>query len=102
MIRMHAKKLVTVVCETALQRHVLETLHEAGAGGYTMSDVRGRGSRGERAGDWEGGRSVEIKVVCAESTAEKIVALLLERYFADYTLALWVSDVAVARPGKFT
>lgn len=102
MIRMHAKKLVTVVCETALQRQVLELLREAGAGGYTMSDVRGRGSRGERAGDWEGGRSVEIKVVCAGPTAERIVALLIERYSADYTLVLWVSDVEVARPIKFT
>ena len=99
---LHARKLVTVVCETALERRVLETLREAGAGGYTMSDVRGGGSRGERGGDWEGGRSVEIKVLCDASTAQTIVDTLLERYSADYALTLWVTDASVARPGKFT
>lgn len=102
MTALHARKLVTVVCETALERRVLETLREAGAGGYTMSDVRGGGTRGERSGDWEGGRSVEIKVLCDEVTAGKIVDALLARYSADYALTLWVTDAAVARPGKFT
>jgi len=102
MTALHARKLVTVVCETALERRVLESLREAGASGYTMSDVRGGGTRGERGGDWEGGRSVEIKVLCDERTAQKIVDALLERYSADYALTLWVTDAAVARPGKFT
>lgn len=102
MTALHARKLVTVVCETALERRVLETLREAGAGGYTMSDVRGGGARGERGGDWEGGRSVEIKVLCDAPTAQKLVDALLDRYSADYALALWVTDAAVARPGKFT
>lgn len=102
MTQLHARKLVTVVCETALERRVLETLREAGAGGYTMSDVRGGGARGARDGDWEGGRSVEIKVLCDAGTAQTLVAALLERYSADYALTLWVVDAAVARPGKFT
>jgi len=102
MTALHVRKLVTVVCETALERRVLESLREAGASGYTMSDVRGGGTRGERGGDWEGGRSVEIKVLCDERTAQKIVDALLERYSADYALTLWVTDAAVARPGKFT
>jgi len=102
MTALHARKLVTVVCETALERRVLDTLREAGAGGYTMSDVRGGGTRGERGGDWEGGRSVEIKVLCDERTAQSIVDTLLARYSADYALTLWVTEAAVARPGKFT
>lgn len=102
MTALHARKLLTVVCETALERRVLEALREAGAGGYTMTDVRGGGARGERGGDWEGGRSVEIKVLCDERTAQRLVDTLFARYSADYALALWVSDAAVARPEKFT
>lgn len=102
MTALYARKLVTVVCETALERRVLDTLREAGASGYTMADVRGGGARGERDGDWEGGRSVEIKVLCDDATAQRIVTALLERYSADYALALWVTDAMVARPGKFT
>jgi hypothetical protein len=88
---LHRRKLVTVVCETALERHVLTLLRSHGAD-YTLSDVRGGGSRGERGGDWEGRRSVEIKVICDEATAERIVEALLERYSADYALTLWVID----------
>lgn len=102
MKQLHARKLVTVVCESALEARVLETLREAGAGGYTLADVRGGGARGVRAGDWEGGRSVEIQVLCDEPTAQRLVETLLERYSADYALALWVADVQVARPEKFT
>lgn len=102
MKQLHSRKLVTVVCESSLERRVLETLREAGAGGYTLADVRGGGARGVRSGDWEGGRSVEIQVLCDVSTAERLVERLLERYSADYALALWVADVSVARPEKFT
>lgn len=98
---LHPRKLLTIVCETALERRVLQTLREAGASGYTLSDVRGDGARGERGGDWEGGRSVEIKVLCDAGTAQRVVDAIMQRYGPDYALALWVSDVAVVRPGKF-
>jgi nitrogen regulatory protein PII len=102
MTQLHVRKLVTVVCETSLERRVLQSLREAGASGYTMTDVRGGGARGERGGDWEGGRSVEVKVLCDEGTAQRLVDALIARYSADYALALWVVDAAVARPAKFT
>ena len=101
MSAMHPRKLVTIVCETALERLVLQALRDAGASGHTVGDVRGGGSRGERDGDWEGGRSVEIKVLCDAGTAQRIVDALMQRYGPDYALALWVSDVQVVRPGKF-
>ena len=99
---MHARKLLTVVCEAPLEPRVLEALREAGASGYTAGEVRGGGTRGERNGDWEGSRSVEIKVLCDESTARRLADALMARYSDDFALTLWVADVAVARPGKFT
>lgn len=101
MSTLHPRKLLTIVCETALERRVLEALRDAGASGYTLSDVRGGGARGERGGDWEGGRSVEIKVLCDEGTARRVVDEVMRRYGPDYALTLWVSDVAVVRPSKF-
>jgi len=101
MTQLHSRKLVTVVCETALERPVLDALREGGAKGYTLTDVRGGGTRGERSGDWEGGRSVEIKVLCDEPTAQRIVDILFERYSADYAMTIWVTAASVARPEKF-
>lgn len=102
MSTLHPRKLLTIVCEAALERRVLEALRDAGASGYTLSDVRGEGARGARGGDWEGGRSVEIKVLCEAGTAQRAADEIMRRYGPDYALALWVSDVAVVRPGKFT
>jgi hypothetical protein len=45
---------------------------------------------------------VEVKVLCDEGTAQRLVDALIARYSADYALALWVVDAAVARPAKFT
>ncbi|MGE0874244.1 MAG: DUF3240 family protein [Burkholderiales bacterium] len=101
MNELHPRKLLTIVCETALERRILEALQEAGASGYTLEDVRGGGARGERGGDWEGGRSVEIKVLCDAGTAQRIVDEIMRQYGPHYALTLWVSDVAVVRPGKF-
>ncbi len=102
MTALHPRKLVTVVCEASLEPRVLETLREVGASGYTAGEVRGGGARGERNGDWEGARSVEIKVLCDGGTARRLVDALLARYSVDYALTLWVTEAAVARPGKFT
>ncbi len=101
MSALHPRKLLTLVCEAALERRVLEVLREAGASGYTLGDVRGGGARGERGGDWEGSRSVEIKVLCDAGTAQRVVDEIMRRYGPDFALTLWVSDVAVVRPGKF-
>lgn len=98
---MHPRKLVTIVCETALERLALQILRDAGASGYTVADVRGGGTRGSRDGDWEGGRSIEIKILCDAGTAQHIVDTLAQRYGRDYAMTLWVTDVHVVRPGKF-
>ena len=102
MTALHARKLVTVVCEASLEPRVIEALREAGASGYTAGEVHGGGARGERGGDWEGARSVEIKVLCDAGTAQRLADALISCYSTDFALTLWVSDVAVARPAKFT
>ena len=101
-MKTHPRKLLVVIAEAALERQLVADVKRLGAHGYTVFDVRGGGARGERGGDWEGGRSVEIKVLCDEGTAQRLVDALIDRYSADYALALWVADVAVARPMKFT
>ena len=97
----HARKLLTIIAEASLERALVAEVRGAGAGGYTISEVRGGSSGGERAGDWEGDRSIEFRVVCDEALAERIADRVMARYAAHYSLVLYLSEVGVRRAGRF-
>ena len=95
------RKLLTIVAEQALERRLVEDLERAGVGGYTIVPARGAGARGERPADWEQARSIKVEVVCDEATATSLTQRLHDRYFDDFAIVLWTSDVRVLRPDKF-
>jgi hypothetical protein len=95
------RKLVTIVTETALEPRVLADAEALGAGGYTITDARGSGSRGRRQSAWEQGGNVRIEIVCDAPLAERLVAHLRERYYEAYAMIVFVADVEVIRPDKF-
>lgn len=100
--RWHARKLLTIIAEAALERALIAEVRQAGALGHTIAEVRGAGQGGERSGDWEGERSIEFRVVCDEATAELIADSVMTRYAKDYSLVLYLSDVQVRRGERFT
>ena len=97
----HLRKLVSVICEAALERQLVAEAQLLGIGGYTISDVRGGGTHGVRGGEWEAERSIEFKVVCEGAAAERLSHTLMERYGTHFALVLYASDVGVLRAGKF-
>lgn len=97
----HARKLLTIIAESALERALVAAVREAGGSGYTITEVRGGGSGGERAGDWEGERSIEFRVICDQALAERIADRVMRQYAANYALVLYLSDVGVRRAERF-
>lgn len=97
----HMRKLLTIVTEAAIEAHLLKDLEHLGAQGYTLTDARGKGGRGVRDSDWDASSNVRIDVVCDAPTAEAIAAHLQAKYYEDYAMILFVTDVAVLRPEKF-
>ncbi|TSE26413.1 hypothetical protein Tsedi_00711 [Tepidimonas sediminis] len=87
-------KLVTVYCEAVLEPLVIRELDRLGVVGYTVSDCRGRGQRGERGGQWRMSANVRIEVVCDPVTSERIAAAL-RPYEPDYGLLVVRGDVEV-------
>ncbi len=97
----HARKLLVIIAESALERRLSEDAMRLGAHGYTVMDVRGAGARGNRNGDWEADRTVRLEIICDERVARAIATHVQQAYFPHYAVTLFLSDVEVLRPDKF-
>ena len=79
-----------------------EALEDLGASGYTITNARGSGSRGVRDAGWQTSSNIRIEVVCSEDVAARIAEQMRERFYEDYAMILFESDVRVMRSGKFS
>lgn len=95
------RKLVTIVTEAVLEQELCESLEELGAAGYTVTNARGKGSRGVRDAGWSTSSNVRVEVVCSDDVAQQIAAHLRSTYYNDYAMIIFESDVRVLRPDKF-
>jgi nitrogen regulatory protein PII len=95
------RRLLTVVTEAVLERELVAELESLGVRGYTITDARGKGSRGRRQSDWAQEGNIRIEIVCDASLAERVAARLRERYYDHYAMVLFLQDVSVLRPDKF-
>lgn len=97
----HAKRLLVIIAEAALEKQLIRDARQFGAHGYTIYDVRGGGERGERAAEWDADRLVEMKVICDEAAAARLAQHVLVQYAPNYAVTLFTADVGVFRPQKF-
>lgn len=95
------RKLLTIVTEAALEHALVRELERLQAHGYTITDARGKGSRGIRDAGWEANANIRVEVVCTDETAHAIAAAMRDRFYADYAMILFIGDVEVLRPDKF-
>lgn len=99
--RLVVRKLITVICESALEQDLTQAIFKLGASGYTVSDARGRGAHGFRDASWPENANIRIEVLCDATIATRILDLLVDDDYTHYTLVTFVCDVGVLRPGKF-
>lgn len=97
----HARKLLVIITEAALEKQLIRDARQFGAHGYTIYDVRGGGEKGEREAAWDADRMVEMKVICEEAVASRMAAHVLASYAPHYAVTLFTADVGVFRPQKF-
>jgi len=97
----HAKKLLVIIAEAALEKNLIRDARQFGAHGYTIYDVRGGGEGGERAAQWDADRLIEMKVICDEAVAGRLSQHVLTTYAANYAVTMFTADVGVFRPQKF-
>jgi hypothetical protein len=100
-VQPETKKLLTIVTEAVIEASLTADLRRLGAGGYTIVEARGSGSRGVRDAGWASSGNIRVEVVCEPGVAARIADHLRENYYRDYAMILYLSDVAVLRPEKF-
>lgn len=97
----HPRKLVTIITEAAIEGVLTQDLERLGAHGYTVTEARGKGSRGVRSSAWDRSSNIRIEVVCDKATADAITGHLQAHYYDNYAMILFLTDVKVIRPEKF-
>ncbi len=97
----HTRTLLTVICEAALEHKLVADLQALGAPGWTLSDARGRGSRGVRSAGWDTDGNIRLEVICSREIAERIAAHLEQRYYENFAMVCYLAEVEVLRPEKF-
>jgi nitrogen regulatory protein P-II 2 len=97
----HAKKLLVIIAEAALEKQLVRDARRFGALGHTIYDVRGGGETGERAAQWDADRLIEMKVICDDSVAIRLAEHVLQTYAPNFAVTLFTADVGVFRPQKF-
>jgi hypothetical protein len=97
----HGKKVLTIVTEAALEGALTREIEALGATGYTITDARGKGSRGIRSAGWDSSSNIRIEIVCSDATAEAITEHLEAQYYSNYSMILYLTDAQVLRKQKF-
>ncbi len=98
----HNSILITIITEASLEHALTDRLKHLGAPGYTVSDARGEGQRGVRDAGWQTNSNIRIEVICDKPTAQTITTYLREHYYDDYAMILFLREVSVLRPEKFS
>ena len=92
-------RLVTVIVERVFRDRLLASVHQMGATGHTIVDVRGEGTR-HAAGSREAA-SVKIETIVPPAVAERIVDHVAATYFEHHSAIVYVQDVEVVRGSKY-
>jgi len=100
-MKLYQLKLVTIITEAALELTLTQDIERLGAQGYTITDVRGKGSRGVRNAGWDASASIRIEIVCDSLVANAIIAHLKQHYYDNYAMIQFTTDVDVLRQDKF-
>lgn len=95
------RTLITLITEAVIEDALLRDLDKLGVRGYTVSDARGRGSRGVRDAAWDEAANIRIEVICGRPLAEQVLQHVQERYYANYAMVAFLQDVEILRPEKF-
>ena len=93
-------KMVTIITEGLLKEQIIEVLKDHGTTGHTITRTDGEGSRGVQASRWEG-PNLRIETIVTSENGVAILESIAAKFFDDYSVVAWLSNVEVLRGEKF-
>ncbi len=93
-------KLITIITESALEHTLIDDFDRLGAGGYTITNARGKGYTGVRDGRWPTDSNIRVEVICDTELADTIAEHIIKTYYRDYAVMVYIGDVTVVKPDK--
>lgn len=100
-MKLDTAKLVTIIADEALEQQVLADLRSVMVKGFTRSEATGEGLNQSHPSGWEG-KNIRLETLVSASKADEILSLCAEKYLDKFGMIIFVSDVQVVRPGRFT
>ncbi len=102
MVTLYQHKLVNIITMDVLQDKLAEMFRRHGVSGYTILRVRGEGRSGEAAGTLDFEANIMVKVILPEEKLQRLLDGLERQINKGYHLTIFVSDVDVMSPEKFS
>lgn len=101
-MKLYDIKLLTITCEILVQKNVIDILEKHTVSGYTLYEVEGNGAKGVRGKGFKNDKNVKIEVLLPHNKMQQITEEIARTLFSNYAIILYVSDVHVLRPEKFS
>ena len=92
-------KLITIICEPILNQSLIELTRKIGATGFTMTEVRGEGSK-KNSGEIPENK-IKIEIISTATLANEIIQAVSEIFFKEYSMIIYASEISILRPEKF-
>ncbi len=102
MADLYPHKLVNIITMDVLQEKLAEMFRRYGVSGYTIIRARGEGATGELVGALDFDASILVKVIIPEEKLQRLLNGLQRQLEKGYRLTVFVSDVDVLTPEKFS
>jgi len=93
--------ILTIYTEAALETRLTDDFESFNVPGYTITNARGKGSRGARTAAWQADSNIRIEIICEDSLANELAEYLRAHYYDNFAMVVSISEVKVMRPEKF-
>ncbi len=93
-------KLVTIVCEPVLTETLIGELKQLGSTGFTLTSVRGEGSRQMNSSEVPGEKN-KLECIVSEEVSRNIIDHIARNYFPSYSVIAYITETLVVRGDKY-
>jgi len=102
MITLYPEKLLSIITISSMEDRLVSMFKKYGVSGFTILRARGEGSSGYEADISGFDSNILVKVIVSKERMEPILESIERKLKKGYHLTVYISDVQVIAPDKFS